>query len=179
MWQPLLEWPEWCDGIKLLSGAEALTELRGHFTDLEHYAAGFGRHRERLSGNALERLILRCDELGTLNAERIFDRRILKAVDLLTQNLADPPPLTELSHHCHLSPSRLSHLFTEQVGTSPRAFLEQQRLERAKELLTYTTLPVAKIAEHVGLEPFYFSRRFKRYAALSPRDYRAQRGQGR
>jgi len=174
--QVVLEWPAWRGGVELLGAEDALAELRQNFETLERYATGSGKNRERLAANVLEHLILRCNKLNTPSAEGISDRRIRKTIDLLTQNLAEPLPLTELGSHCHLSPSRLSHLFGEQLGVSPRAFVERQRLERAKELLAHTTLSVAKIAEQVGFEsPFYFSRRFKRHTALTPRDYRAQR----
>lgn len=172
-WAPLLAWPLWRNGVRHLSCEDSLPELQQAFETLVQDSTGYSKHRERLASNALERLILRCDELNALSQEGVVDRRILRVASMLTHNLAEAVTLTSLSRYCHLSPSRMSHLFTEQLGVSPRTFLERQRLERAKELLTHTTLPVAQIAKQVGFDSsFYFSRRFKRYVSLSPRDFR-------
>jgi transcriptional regulator GlxA family with amidase domain len=56
---------------------------------------------------------------------------------------------------------------------APLAFLENQRLRRARELLENTSLSLTEIAGQAGFSsPFYLSLRFKRQFGLSPRDHR-------
>jgi AraC family transcriptional regulator of arabinose operon len=67
----------------------------------------------------------------------------------------------------------MAHLFRAQVGQTPQRFLEQQRLDRAKQLLAFTPNSIKTIAYELGFEnPFYFTLRFKRYTGSSPRQYR-------
>jgi AraC family transcriptional regulator of arabinose operon len=51
-----------------------------------------------------------------------------------------------------LSPSRFSHLFTEQVGIPPARFVELRRIERAQALLASSSLPIGAIAEVAGFK---------------------------
>ena len=76
-----------------------------------------------------------------------------------------------------LSPSRLSHLFTEQLGVSPARFIEHRRIERAQALLESSSLPVYAIAEATGFSSqFYFSARFKAVTGTSPSAWRVRIG---
>ena len=75
-----------------------------------------------------------------------------------------------------LSPSRFTHLFSEQLGSSPLAYLEQVRINAAREQLLLTGRPVAEVAASVGYgDPVWFARCFRRRVGLSPRAFR-QRG---
>ncbi|MDA7418841.1 AraC family transcriptional regulator [Xenophilus arseniciresistens] len=49
-----------------------------------------------------------------------------------------------------LSPSRLHALFQAELHSTPRAWLQAQRLARARELLAHTRLPIAEIASRCG-----------------------------
>ena len=74
-----------------------------------------------------------------------------------------------------LSPSRLRHLFRSQTGCSPRNFLEEQRMRRARELLLLSRQTIAEIAYATGFDnPFYFTLRFKKHTGESPRDFRGR-----
>ena len=53
-------------------------------------------------------------------------------MEYLCRELGGPVPLGELARHCGLSPSRLSHLFREQVGRTPQQFLEMQRMNQSQ-----------------------------------------------
>ena len=91
----------------------------------------------------------------------------------MRQHFTQPISLPELAKVCHLSSSRLSHLFREQLDMTPLEFLEVERLERAKKLLELSTLTIQAVAAEVGFNsPFYFSRRFNRYMGLSPSAFR-------
>lgn len=84
---------------------------------------------------------------------------------------------SELSNHdyaemCFLSESRFSHIFKEVTGTTPKRFIEQRRIEAAKELLTNSELSISEIALSVGYpDPYYFSRVFKKNTGMPPQSY--------
>jgi YesN/AraC family two-component response regulator len=52
-------------------------------------------------------------------------------------------------------------------------FVERQRIDRARQLLTMTSLSVKEISRQVGYETqFYFSLRFKKSTGQSPKAFR-------
>ncbi|MFD4510866.1 GlxA family transcriptional regulator [Streptomyces sp. NPDC058464] len=66
------------------------------------------------------------------------------------ENLHEPMTLTELAEHSHMSLRTFARRFTEEVGMSPGRWLIQQRVDRARQLLETTDLPVDEIAGQVG-----------------------------
>lgn len=81
--------------------------------------------------------------------------------------------MSDYAEMLSLSTGRFMHIFTKTMGTSPKQYLMRIKLEHAAELLSNTDLPVARIAEMVGIaDNNYFSRVFKKYMGHSPRFYR-------
>jgi AraC family transcriptional regulator of arabinose operon len=123
--------------------------------------------------NALEEVLLWCDSLNPLQISSSVDPRIRRSMDFLTTHLSEPFSEERLAKTAGLSPSRLRHLFRLQTGDSPRRFLEEQRMRRAKEMLALSRQTISEIAQELGFaSPFYFSLRFKKYAGESPRAFR-------
>lgn len=72
-----------------------------------------------------------------------------------------------------LNPDYLSRLFKQQTGVSLSEYVQQQRLNLAKNLLTQTSLPVGNIALDLGYSSFsYFTRVFKAATGCAPMEYR-------
>ena len=126
-----------------------------------------------LAMNALERALIWLDCVNPITGGRPLDDRVVRAVEYLRDHMTESITIEQLADEVHLSPSRLSHLFKDQVGLTPIQYLQKQRIERACQLLRQTALPVGQIAEALGYEsPFYFSLRFKKHTGQSPRAYR-------
>lgn len=61
-----------------------------------------------------------------------------------------------------------------ELGTSFQDLLIDVRVERAKQLLTTTSLAVSDVAREVGCAPRHFSALFRKSTKLSPSDWRAR-----
>ena len=65
--------------------------------------------------------------------------------------------------------------FKSEMGTTPHRLLSETRLQAAAEYLRFPSIQENSISEIAHLcgfrEPLYFSRMFKNYYGLSPRDY--------
>lgn len=81
--------------------------------------------------------------------------------------------ISEYAKMCNLSESRFSHLFKQHTGSSPTQYILNMKIQRAKELLENTDLPILQISEMVGMQSQnYFSRIFKKHTGMSPLKYR-------
>jgi AraC family transcriptional regulator of arabinose operon len=174
-WIELLDWPEEAPGLMRLvieprrRRIEALAETLYRLTLSAH------RRRLALAMNALEALLLWCDTINPRAQQSLVDGRIRAAMDFICGNFAAPLSLPMVARIAGLSVSRLSHLFAEQVGTTPQKFIEQQRLTRAAQLLRLTRRSIKDISRDIGYEdPFYFTQRFRRHFGRSPSAYRQQ-----
>ena len=69
--------------------------------------------------------------------------------------------------------SYLSSIFKDFHKISPKEYLLEVRMNRAKELLETTNQPIKIIAYSVGyLDPLHFSKAFRQYYDCSPSQYR-------
>ncbi|WP_430393221.1 GlxA family transcriptional regulator [Actinacidiphila reveromycinica] len=85
-----------------------------------------------------------------------------------------PLALTDLARHAAVSVRTLSRRFHAETGLSPLQWLLHQRLDRARELLETTTLPVDQVARASGLGTADSLRQhLVRRVGLTPSDYRA------
>ena len=170
-WLDWLHFPEIAPGfISISSDSERQQRIEMALLEMHRLATSGETHREQYAMNALERVWLECLPPEFHNK---LNERIARAVTYLRAHFNEPLDLPNLAAHCHLSLSRLGHLFTAQVGQSPQQFLESFRLTRASQLLMLTSRTVSSIALEVGYaDPLYFSRRFRILKGYSPRQYR-------
>ena len=174
-WLNWLDWPEIAPGLMLLHLGEPDMRQRVILRLQEMVRSGsLAQTRRQTFGlNALEEVLLWCDSINPRLTASYVDPRVRRGMDFLTTHLAEPFSEERLAQAAGLSPSRLRHLFRSQVGDSPRHFLEDERLRRARDLLALSRQTVSEIALELGFaSPFYFSLRFKKSTGESPRAFR-------
>jgi AraC family transcriptional regulator, arabinose operon regulatory protein len=98
-------------------------------------------------------------------------------VQLVLAKLANDPKaavsLDSLAASVSLSPSRLRHLFTQEVGMPPVSFVKKSRMEQARTLLDSTFLNVKQVAYELGFtSEAHFIREFKRTWGTTPTAWR-------
>ncbi len=73
------------------------------------------------------------------------------------------------------SPAHFRQQFQRRTGRSPQAYLQEQRLEAARDLLAHSALPVEAIARRLRFAyPAHFTRFFTRAHGQTPTQYRQQ-----
>lgn len=178
-WNRWLRWPGLIDdhanGVQVLHLASL--EVRDLVTERVIRAAASLRSgaplREMIAACDVEAVLLLCDAENPRSAFGQMDVRIRRCIDHIVQHLDQPLTLAALARVAHLSPGRLLHLFTDQVGVTPRAYVEGERMHRARQQLRLTDRTVAEIASSLGYaSPFYFSSRFKQAHGVPPTGYR-------
>jgi len=72
-----------------------------------------------------------------------------------------------------MNPDYLSRIFKRETGLSISDYVLQERIARAKELLSKTEMPVSSVATAVGYSNFsHFTKIFRKYTDRNPMDYR-------
>lgn len=108
-----------------------------------------------------------------LNSVGTTNDRINETVTFITTHYNSEISIKELADSCNLSQSRYMYLFKEQTGMAPHAFQQTLRIKNCMTLLSSTRLSIADICELSGYhDPLYFSRVFRKYVGVSPRQYR-------
>ncbi len=99
--------------------------------------------------------------------------RLTEAVSLMEANIEEPMTLSELAYHIGLSRRQLERLFKKYLGCVPTRYYLELRLERARQLLLQTSMPVVDIALACGfISAPHFSKCYRDVYGLPPRDER-------
>lgn len=110
---------------------------------------------------------------------RAADPALRKLERFVLTNIARQLELDELARAAGLSSRTLARRVRDALATTPQAFVQRLRVERAAHLLETTTSSVEHIAESVGYaDAAAFRRVFRRLTGASPkqaRDVRAER----
>lgn len=98
---------------------------------------------------------------------------IKKVVEYIQDNIESKLDLKMLSELSGLSPNYFHRVFTENLGITPNDYITKIRLDKARELLVKTSLPVSEISFRCGFENIpYFSYLFKKHLGISPGKFR-------
>lgn len=83
--------------------------------------------------------------------------------------------LQDVAEKCYISSWHLSKLLNQYTGKGFFEIINIIRLDKAKELLKTTTHKIQDISDEVGFQDVtHFSRIFKNYVGVSPKEYRSE-----
>lgn len=109
----------------------------------------------------------------------VADPKIAQALRYIREHACEGIRVSDVLRHCPMARRALETRFRKLLGRTPREEILRVQLNRVKELLTGTELPVAEIAGRSGFEPDYLSVVFKTETGLPPGEYRRRFGLGR
>lgn len=111
------------------------------------------------------------DQMG----EKMFKGKrtlIQIALRYIEENYDKDISLAAVAKAVYVTPNYLSRVFKEEMNTNFVDWLNQVRIDKAKDLLAFTGLKAYEIAEKVGYKDYkYFSAIFKKLTGSSPKDY--------
>ena len=98
---------------------------------------------------------------------------ILDAVKFMESHIADPVSLPDLALAAGISERQLNRLFQKKLGRSTMGYYRDLRLDKARNLLTNSSLPLTEIAYATGFaNSSHFSRLFSEYFCRAPSSFR-------
>jgi AraC-like DNA-binding protein/PAS domain-containing protein len=154
-WIALITPPD-AGAIESHQDARVLLHVRPRQDSLTHLSSLplVGRTKRGLSPAALQRI------------EEYIEARLDSALDI-----------DELAAILRMSSSHFTRSFHKSVGVTPHRYVIQNRVTRARELLTTTNLPLTEIALITGFsDQSHFSRRFHEIVGIPPGTFRGLAG---
>lgn len=104
---------------------------------------------------------------------RLSPHKLRRAIQYIDENLRNDLTLSAIAGAVSLSPGHFAHAFREATGVAPHRYVVERRVERAKELLRKSDMPITEIADRSGCSSHsHFSVLFHRITGLTPRQFR-------
>lgn len=102
-----------------------------------------------------------------------YSAPVQKAITCIERDFSSPLCLDVLAKMLNISAGYLSTVFKKETGKSVTEYINRRRVSAAKSLLEKTHLQVQTIAQHCGImDVNYFSKVFKKYCGMTPKEYR-------
>lgn len=106
----------------------------------------------------------------------VADPKIAAALRFIREHACTGIGVSDVLRHCPMARRALETRFRKLLGRTPREEILRVQLNRVKELLVGTELPMWQIAERTGFDPEYLSVVFKQQTDHAPSEYRKKFG---
>lgn len=105
------------------------------------------------------------------NNKKIYSQEIMNCISYIHQNYSEDITLEAAARHVNLSKTYLSSLFRKETGAYFTNYINDLRIEKAKDMLLNTK--TINVALNVGFNDYkYFSKVFKKKTGYSPREWK-------
>ena len=115
--------------------------------------------------------------LASDTGEQLLDTKhlsptLLKLIRYIEENYTSPLSLQILSEQFALSKQYIMRLFRQQFGVTVTHYINEIRLRKSLELLTFHSLSISEVAYAVGFSSvYYYDRLFKSTYSITPTEY--------
>lgn len=92
--------------------------------------------------------------------------------DILDERTIEMLEIRDIADLMHIHPTHLSNTIKLTTGKAPCFFFEEKIMKIAKELLKDSSIPIAQIAFKLTFDPSNFTKFFKRFEGVTPKQYR-------
>lgn len=123
--------------------------------------------------NHLLGLMYCLDRNNQFTEKKYLIDKINKARIIMHENAESTVSVQDIAEMVGMGYSLFRKLFKEYTGVSPAYYLKDIKLQKAKDLLLFTQMPIKEIAYSLNFEsPDYFSTQFKKKVGKTPCEFR-------
>lgn len=113
------------------------------------------------------------EKVERIRAGKNPSKLVTDVANYIQHHLSESITAEDIAKSLYLSRPYLSRKFIEETGESLTDFILKEKTEEAKRLLRYTDRSAAAIGTYLGYSSNgHFARVFKKYAGITPREYR-------
>ena len=137
-------------------------------------------HADSLAKVLAMQLVRRYSYFKDLRTSRggMAPRKLRKAIEFINNNLDEEQAvgLAAVADVVQMSYSHFARAFKQSMGVSPNVYMTEQRIKRAKKLLSETDLRIADIALRTGFaSQSHFTSTFRKLVWTTPKAFRDSR----
>lgn len=112
--------------------------------------------------------------MKALSKQKVCSKHIADCLDYIYDHLHTRITIEDLSAHVSLNPSYLSRLFKKEVGIPVSTYIQEKKIETARNMLIYSEHTLSEIASTLAFpSQSYFTEIFRKKTGLTPTEYRA------
>lgn len=124
---------------------------------------------------ALEHTVVALVQRYEPKPQLTYSKNVRQVIAIVKTDYAQDLSLTQVASRLHLNPVYLGQLFKKEVQTSFSKYLNQYRIDQAKQMLLSTDESISNIALEIGYtNSGYFYKNFRLICDVSPKEYRQQ-----
>ncbi len=113
------------------------------------------------------------DQSAAMKKQENYSPHVISAIQFIKEHYAQKISLSSLAEELYVHPTYLSNSFKKQTGTNIVDFINNYRIEVAKELLKDSRNKIYWVADRVGFaNQRYFSQKFKKITGCTPVEYK-------
>ena len=105
--------------------------------------------------------------------QEIVDKRIVKVVRYIRENINRNINISELASICYLTNDHFIRLFKKEMQRTPIQYINQKKIEKARLMLTIGNQSIKDIAYDLSFDNIsYFYRLFRKMTGITPNRYK-------
>lgn len=113
--------------------------------------------------------------MKALGKQKVCSKHIADCLDYIYDHLHTRITIDDLSNHVSLNPSYLSRLFKKEVGIPISNYIQEKKIETARNMLIYSEHSLSEIASTLAFpSQSYFTEIFRKKTGLTPTEYRSR-----
>jgi AraC family transcriptional regulator len=111
--------------------------------------------------------------VATRACSGLSPHKLSRIQSFINEHFGESIAVQQLAAVVHMSPYHFARMFKKATGQPPHAYITMRRLERARQLLTDSDLPLVEVAASVGFQTqAHFTDVFHKHTGVTPRAFR-------
>ena len=116
-----------------------------------------------------------CSQMKEIRKQQILSKPIVLCMDYIYSHIHYRITIEELAQHLNISTSYLSRLFKKEMGIHVSEYINELKIEQAKNMLQYSDLKIIDIANYRSYSSqSHFIQVFQKITGLTPHKFRQQ-----
>lgn len=112
-------------------------------------------------------------KMANLPKQQVYSIQIVKAIDYILKHRNDKLTVQDIADRLGINRSYLSSLFKKETGKNISAFIREEKIKAAANMLKFSEYSYGDIAEYFGFaSQSHFIQCFREQTGLSPKEYR-------
>jgi len=112
-------------------------------------------------------------EVAKLKKTSRYSSRMIQCIEYIQKHLHEKLSLSDISEHLRISQKQLTTTFKKQAGRTVSEYVQAERIDEAKGLLSFTELNYSEISSYLGYcSQSYFTYIFRKSTGITPAEYR-------